>query len=430
MGARDDGRVGTTGARASGGAEDREDAPPLPVHLEVTFGPTTSPALPGAIRAAEALPGYRTEGEGRHTRHMIATPLPFFDRALWRQLWALLMIVGRWTTTRVQIGGRPCGALWRDMGVLDQVLTCFHRRPAGPRSADYCAGRATPTSDATAWGCRFVRGVDLEAWGDDDAPWFHFGRLTDDHRRFIVDKAAITETLHAGTRDHVCQSCPAFSWPAAEAVVAALPETVTVSPAAGYAFRYSARDPATPVGVTVASREEDLTIAFPEDKEDDTIAPGTRSVPTVRYSDVAGQDAAVEAVRDVCELPLTHQAYFAALGLTAPRGVLLYGPPGNGKTLLAQAVATETAAHLELVSGPEILSRWVGGSEAQLRAVFARARAQAPAIILLDELDALAGPRDGPGRAPYQAALVAQLLVLLDGLEARCFCNQLFVSSP
>ena len=82
----------------------------------------------------------------------------------------------------------------------------------------------------------------------------------------------------------------------------------------------------------------------------------------MRYADVAGQAAAVQAVRDVCELPLTHGAYFAALGLAPPRGVLLYGPPGNGKTLLAQAVATETAAHLEIVSGPEILSP-VGGGE-------------------------------------------------------------------
>ena len=108
----------------------------------------------------------------------------------------------------------------------------------------------------------------------------------------------------------------------------------------------------------------------------------------------------------------------AALGLAPPRGVILYGPPGNGKTLLAQAVATETAAHLEIVSGPEILSQWVGGSEAHLRQVFARARAHQPAVILIDELDALASRRDGAGQ-PHHAQLVVQLLVLLDGLDAR-----------
>ena len=90
--------------------------------------------------------------------------------------------------------------------------------------------------------------------------------------------------------------------------------------------------------------------------------------------------------------------------------------PSAGKT--GASVATETAAHLELISGPEILSCWVGASEARLRGVFTRARAHAPAIILLDELDALAGPRDGRG-ASHEMALVAQLLVLLDGLEER-----------
>ena len=76
------------------------------------------------------------------------------------------------------------------------ILHCFHRRPAGARGADYCRGTPTPTADATTWGCRFVRGVDLEAWGQRHAPWYHFGQLTADHTRFVVDKRAITETLH------------------------------------------------------------------------------------------------------------------------------------------------------------------------------------------------------------------------------------------
>ena len=168
---------------------------------------------------------------------------------------------------------------------------------------------------------------------------------------------------------------------------------------------------------TDPDRDRAVSVRVPPEGADEGAAV-PRHVPTVRYADVAGQGAAVQAVRDVCELPLTHGAYFAALGLAPPRGVILYGPPGNGKTLLAQAVATETAAHLEIISGPEILSQWVGGSEAHLRQVFARARAHHPAVILIDELDALAGRRDGAG-PPHHAQLVAQFLVLLDGLDAR-----------
>ncbi len=146
--------------------------------------------------------------------------------------------------------------------------------------------------------------------------------------------------------------------------MAALPDEVAVSSESGYAVRYAERDPSRPVGITRTDPDRDLAVSVRvpvegEDEAEDAAVP--RHVPTVRYADVAGQAAAVQAVRDVCELPLTHGAYFAALGLAPPRGVILYGPPGNGKTLLAQAVATETAAHLEIVSGPEILSQWVFG---------------------------------------------------------------------
>ncbi|MEE9606190.1 MAG: AAA family ATPase, partial [Myxococcota bacterium] len=357
------------------------------------------------------MPGYHVEAAGRRVRHVVDTPLPFADPATWQRLRVVIDTVGRWTASVIEIGGRRCWPLWRGVHDVEAVLTCFHRRPAGARGADYCRGTPTPTADATTWGCRFVRGVDLEAWGQSHAPWYHFGQLTADHTRFVVDKRAITETLHHVSRDRACRWCPAFAWPAVDAVVAALPDDVAVSPDSGYALRYGERDPARPVGITRMDPDRDLAVSVRvplEGEDEDAAVP--RHVPTVRYADVAGQAAAVQAVRDVCELPLTHGAYFAALGLAPPRGVILYGPPGNGKTLLAQAVATETAAHLEIVSGPEILSQWVGGSEAQLRQVFARARAHHPAVILIDELDALASRRDGAG-PPHHAQLVAQLLV-------------------
>jgi transitional endoplasmic reticulum ATPase len=98
--------------------------------------------------------------------------------------------------------------------------------------------------------------------------------------------------------------------------------------------------------------------------------------------------------------------------------VILSGPPGNGKTLMAKAVATESDAHLELINGPEILSKWVGQSEENLRGVFERARALAPSIILIDELDAIA-PQRAEMMQQHQITLISQMLVLLDGMEDR-----------
>ena len=144
-----------------------------------------------------------------------------------------------------------------------------------------------------------------------------------------------------------------------------------------------------------------------------------RIIPPTRYTDVQGQDKAVEAVRDLIELPLRHADLFLRIGATPKAGgVILAGPPGTGKTLLARAVAGECCAHVESVSGPELLSKWVGATEEALRNIFERAKMLAPAVILFDEIDCLAVAR-GAADAQYQKSMVTQLLALLDGLEER-----------
>ena len=143
-----------------------------------------------------------------------------------------------------------------------------------------------------------------------------------------------------------------------------------------------------------------------------------RSIPRTRYADVCGQNAAVEAIRDYAELPLRYSTLFEKVGISPGRGILLWGPPGNGKTLLSRAVAGESGSHIEIISGPEILSKWIGESEKNLRETFERAKRLAPSVILMDELDALAGSRQTCD-FQHQRVLVSQLLVLMDGLEDR-----------
>lgn len=137
----------------------------------------------------------------------------------------------------------------------------------------------------------------------------------------------------------------------------------------------------------------------------------------ITYDDIGGLGDTVDQVREMIELPLKHPELFARLGIDPPKGVLLYGPPGTGKTLLARAVANETNAHFSVINGPEIMGRYYGESEGRLREVFEEAAQQAPAIIFIDEIDSIAPARDETGEA--ERRVVAQLLTLLDGLEAR-----------
>jgi transitional endoplasmic reticulum ATPase len=138
----------------------------------------------------------------------------------------------------------------------------------------------------------------------------------------------------------------------------------------------------------------------------------------VSYEDIGALGPAIRRVREMIELPLRYPEVFARLGIDAPKGVLLHGPPGCGKTLLARAVASETEAAFFSISGPEIVNRLYGESEARLRQVFDQARKDAPSIIFLDEIDSIAPKRDHV-HGEVEKRIVAQLLALMDGLEAR-----------
>jgi transitional endoplasmic reticulum ATPase len=141
-------------------------------------------------------------------------------------------------------------------------------------------------------------------------------------------------------------------------------------------------------------------------------------VPDVTYEDIGGLDSEIQQVREMIELPLKHPEVFQQLGIDAPQGVLLHGPPGTGKTLLAKAVANEADATFLSINGPEIMSKYYGESEKQLREKFEEAQDESPAIIFIDEIDAIASKRSDAG-GEVERRVVAQLLSLMDGLEER-----------
>ena len=146
-------------------------------------------------------------------------------------------------------------------------------------------------------------------------------------------------------------------------------------------------------------------------------APAGRAM-TVSYEDIGGLGRTIARIREMIELPLRFPEVFDRLGIDPPRGVLLYGSPGAGKTLIARAVANETAAHFVHVNGPEVIHKFYGESEANLRRVFEEAQAKAPSIVFLDEIDAIA-PKRTEVRGDVEKRVVAQLLALMDGLNTR-----------
>ena len=172
--------------------------------------------------------------------------------------------------------------------------------------------------------------------------------------------------------------------------------------------------------VTSHSPPADAVIigATTEIKVSEKVAKEELKVPRVTYEDIGGLDEAIKQIREMVELPLKHPELFERLGVEAPKGVLLYGPPGTGKTLLAKAVANETNANFYSLSGPEIMSKYYGESEENLRRIFKEAIENAPSIIFIDEIDSIA-PKREEVTGEVERRVVAQLLALMDGLEER-----------
>ncbi|MBS3084529.1 CDC48 family AAA ATPase [Candidatus Pacearchaeota archaeon] len=138
----------------------------------------------------------------------------------------------------------------------------------------------------------------------------------------------------------------------------------------------------------------------------------------ISYEDIGGLKEEIDSIREMVELPMKHPEVFQKLGVGAPKGVLLTGPPGTGKTLLAKAVATETDSAFFSIAGPEIMSKYYGESEKQIREIFEKAQKNSPSIIFIDEIDSIA-PKRGEGMDQTEKRIVAQLLTLMDGLKSR-----------
>ena len=166
-----------------------------------------------------------------------------------------------------------------------------------------------------------------------------------------------------------------------------------------------------PHGIIKVTAETRLTIL-------NEPAPEGKGLPRTNYEDIGGLQTEIQRVREMVELPLRHPELFQRLGIEPPKGVLLHGPPGCGKTLLARAVANESEANFYSINGPEIMSKFYGESEARLREIFQQAQQNSPSIIFVDELDAIA-PKREEVTGEVERRVVAQLLALMDGLSGR-----------
>ncbi|MFV2014662.1 MAG: CDC48 family AAA ATPase, partial [Candidatus Heimdallarchaeota archaeon] len=167
-----------------------------------------------------------------------------------------------------------------------------------------------------------------------------------------------------------------------------------------------------PEGIVLITEETKIEIS---DKPAEEVLGGRTAI---SYEDIGGLEEVMQKIREMVELPIKHPILFEKLGIDPPKGVLIHGPPGVGKTLIARAVAHESEANFIVINGPEIMSKYYGESEKKLRSIFKKAEEQSPSIIFLDEIDAIAPSREST-TGEVERRVVAQLLALMDGMSSR-----------
>ena len=325
-----------------------------------------------------------------------------FDQGHLADFFLALDYARNWESTTIEVNGQRL--LPKQ---LREVTACYRARQKADDPMEFCQC----SSKHGLFPCRAII-VDES----DEHGWFRYGRLEDG--TLTVDKGKIERLIRAQLARQHFDLCPFLRQSDLSTILVELPTTIDPEKDTGWEFRQEwvkgrlARvgvQKAKPGGSPIPPRPEDETV-----NQDGS----RRHVPDVTYAEIGGLKAQLQLVRETIELPLRHPEVFRHLGITPNRGVLLWGPPGTGKTLIAKAVANQCQAHLTIVRGPEVKSKWHGQSESNLRDIFDEARTNEPAIILFDEIDALV-----PNRATLShdvnISMVSQLLTLMDGIEER-----------
>jgi ATP-dependent 26S proteasome regulatory subunit len=326
----------------------------------------------------------------------------------------------------------------------DKILTPFKLIPQKTKLVTFCAKSYSNYKDhcqinefIEGWGCIHLEKIKLHLMQEpdirnDEEYWYKFGKFKNKNT-WQIDKSRIKSIINLEIDQKYLQFCPFFSVDKIEEKINALPYHIDLLNNLSWEIEtikdfendeiaekpiglIHARDEIPEYDRETSQSKYQQTQLGQKKSKSEKVSRRKRFIPSVKFEDIGGIDSIIEKIHEVIELPILQPELFEHLGIQAHKGIILYGPPGTGKTLIAKAIANEINAHFILVNGPEIVSKWVGKSEKNLREIFDEANDYSPSIIFFDEIDAIASKRSGSESPRYAAQIVNQLLTLFDGV--------------
>lgn len=317
---------------------------------------------------------------------------------------------------------------------IKEIAACFLEYEKAEDKSVYCDNR-----EPDCWGCRYLKGIihrhQEVSYVSNNKYWYQFGSYRDSFT-WGVDKEELYKVLTKSVDTEFIDFCPIFQYSFFRKILASLPATIDVNDSEHWGQVYldevvTEQKRWLPVNVqhkssatnalaikknqVKKSRLKDLA-GKDSDKGDLSQNQYLRNIPDTSFDDIGGIEDILQSIREVIELPIKQPELYEHMGITPYRGILLWGEPGNGKTLIAKAIAHEVKAHFIPIAGPDVLNKSFGESEKNLRNIFEEAKRLQPTIIFIDEIDAIAQARLAGETSKWYATVVNQLLALMDGI--------------
>jgi ATPase family associated with various cellular activities (AAA) len=347
-------------------------------------------------------------------------------RQKFRQIDVLWVTIGNWKTSEILENKKP--VTFEDLKSYIQALDCSEKYQKAVIQEEHCKLQYKEKG----WGCKFLEAIDLglpkNSYDYDRYTyWFQFGKFESD-QEWVIDKEKICLALERETKLQNLNLCAIFKFENIEEILKTLPDKILLKGNENWEIDFEEISTGSqiekkPMGIKPKKMGDGYggyRIEIPlgiSDEDEEELKKNNRYIPDITFADIGGIDDIVDTIREVIELPLKKPQLFSYLGVKPHKGILLYGHPGCGKTLIAKAIANEINAHFISIKGPEILSKWHGQSEENLRNIFLEGRKFQPSIIFFDEIDSIAQVRSGEESLRHDAKIVNQLLTLMDGIE-------------
>lgn len=400
--------------------------------FEIRFGKSTSSNYQTAINSAKKFSDFTPLDDISSVNIVRTDSAELFKK--YKTFENLYSIICGWKSTSMMYKGKEIQP-YNFFPQFNQVIKCSKSYENSVVKETYC----NISNSLEGWGCKFLseikKNLDSNSYYYSSTKyWYKFGNF-ESEKVWKVNKELIKEHLRQEVENKKIDHCPIFSIDKILNEVDTLPDTIRIEEGANWEIEFKEDFVGTtiqkkPFSIKHISKEENsmshgLKISLSDlfkDKSDNEESPDSnkrkRYIPDVTFDDIGGIESIIDQIREVIELPLKRPEIYLHLGIKPHKGILLYGDPGNGKTLVAKAIANEVKAHFIPISGPELLSKWHGQSEENLRNIFEEARELQPSIIFFDEIDSVAQKRSDEENLRLDAKFVNQLLTLMDGMEA------------